>query len=90
MVISGANSVPVIVSPGHDLAHEMPHGGSGGIACGRALPDDSTKAAVDAIERFADADDSCLAGMGRAGSSWASDALAARFLARLLAMAAEA
>lgn len=85
-----ANSVPVIVSPGHDLAHEMPQGGSGGIACGWLLPDDSTKAAVEAIERFAEADDSCLAGMGRAGRSWASDTLApARFRARLLAMAAE-
>ena len=70
-----AAGLPVILAPGHDLAHEMPFGkgmpGPGGLACGWLLPDDSFTAAVEAIGAWAEADARRLEAAGDAGAAWA-------------------
>ena len=74
-----AAGLPVILSPGHDLAHEMPFGsgmtGPGGLACGWLLPDDSFTAAVAAIRAWACATDRRLEAAGDAGAAWAREEL---------------
>jgi glycosyltransferase involved in cell wall biosynthesis len=74
-----AVGLPVILSPGHDLAHEMPFGsgmpGPGGLACGWLLPDDSVAAAVAAIRAWACATDRRLEAAGEAGGAWAREEL---------------
>ena len=81
-----AFGLPVILSPGHDLAHEMP-ADHGRFACGWLLGDDSRSAAVAAICEFATASDAALAAAGIAGRAWAGDALSiARFRDTLAAI----
>lgn len=84
-----ASALPIIVSPGHDLAHEMPRDISGGITCGWLLQDNSMRGAIEAIQQFADIDEASVERMGDAGRSWVNDALSpARFHDKLTAMAA--
>lgn len=69
-----AYGLPVILSPGHDLAHEMPSRG-GRFACGWLLGDDARATAVAAIREFATASDATLAEAGAVGRGWVSDTL---------------
>ena len=81
-----AYGLPVILSPGHDLAHEMP-ALDGRFACGWLLGDDAQATAVAAIREFAKASDATLAAAGATGRSWAAETLAfERFRERLAAM----
>jgi glycosyltransferase involved in cell wall biosynthesis len=74
-----AYGLPVILSGGHDLAHEMPLR-AGRFGCGWLLDEDAVVGAVDAIRGFAAATEADLAAMGAAGRSWAGDVLTrARF-----------
>jgi len=69
-----AFGLPVILSPGHDLAYDMPMQ-SETLACGWLLPDDSRPAAVDAIRMFGEAGESTLRTIGDTGRRWSSDSL---------------
>jgi glycosyltransferase involved in cell wall biosynthesis len=81
-----AYGLPVILSPGHDLAHEMP-ALDGRFACGWLLGDDAQATAVAAIREWATASDVTLAAAGGVGRSWAAETLAfERFRERLTAM----
>ena len=81
-----AYGLPVILSPGHDLAHEMPVR-DGRFACGWLLGDDSQTTAVAAIREFAMASDVTLAAAGATGRSWVADTLSfERFRDALTAM----
>lgn len=82
-----AAGLPVIISPGHDLAHEMP-ARDGRFACGWLLGDDGRATAVAAIREFASASDAALAAAGAAGRAWVADVLPfERFRDRLAALA---
>jgi glycosyltransferase involved in cell wall biosynthesis len=73
-----AHGLPVILSPGHDLAHDLPQAAAGGIACGWLLPDDSGDAAAEAIAEWAvlaEGQRATLAEMGAAGRRWAGEML---------------
>jgi glycosyltransferase involved in cell wall biosynthesis len=73
-----AYGLPVILSPGHDLAHDIPKTVAGGLACGWLLPDDSARAAEAAIAEWASlavGRTAPLAEMGAAGRAWAAEAL---------------
>lgn len=75
-----AHGLPVILSPGHDLAYEMPMAGNGRLACGWLLPDDSPATASQAIGEWAAMAtgrqaNARLLQMGQAGREWAADAL---------------
>jgi len=81
-----AYGLPVILSPGHDLAHEMP-ALDGRFACGWLLGDDVHATAVAAIREFATASDATLAAAGGVGRAWVAETLAfERFRERLTAM----
>jgi glycosyltransferase involved in cell wall biosynthesis len=81
-----AYGLPVILSPGHDLAHEMP-ALAGRFACGWLLGDDAHATAVAAIHEFATASDATLGAAGATGRSWVAETLAfERFRERLTAM----
>jgi glycosyltransferase involved in cell wall biosynthesis len=81
-----AYGLPVILSPGHDLAHEMP-ALDGRFACGWLLGDDAHATAVAAIREWAMASDATLAAARGVGRSWAAETLACeRFRERLTAM----
>lgn len=67
-----AHALPVIVTPGHDLAHELPAAQTYGLTCGWLLPDDTLDAAVNAISEFDRLPSSDAAAMGRAGRDWAA------------------
>jgi glycosyltransferase involved in cell wall biosynthesis len=87
-----AAGLPVILSPGHDLAHEMPQRsathGPGGLACGWLLPDDSFAAAAEAIGAWARADGLRLEALGAAGAAWAREELSPeRFRDELVSLA---
>jgi glycosyltransferase involved in cell wall biosynthesis len=69
-----AHGLPVILSPGHDLAQELPRRG-GYLACGWLLPDDSRIGALQAIEAFCSMPVEEAARRGAAGASWARDTL---------------
>ncbi|MFM7292449.1 MAG: glycosyltransferase [Planctomycetia bacterium] len=82
-----AHGLPVILSPGHDLAHEMPSRG-GRFACGWLLGDDSRVTAEAAIRECATVSAATLAAAGEAGRRWVADALSfERFRDRLSALA---
>ena len=77
-----AHGLPVILSPGHDLAHDLPRAGDGRLACGWLLPDNTHNAAVQAVSEWA-----TMVGMRRGGGqtrellrestrSWVADNLA--------------
>ncbi len=81
-----AYGLPVILSPGHDLAHEMP-AVDGRFACGWLLDDDAPATAVAAIREFAAASDATLAAAGGTGRTWVADTLSfERFRDTLTAM----
>jgi glycosyltransferase involved in cell wall biosynthesis len=81
-----AYGLPVILSPGHDLAYEMP-GSEGRLACGWLLGDDARASAVAAIGEFATASDAALAAAGAVGRAWVGDTLAVdRFRDRVTAL----
>ncbi len=78
-----AYGLPVILSPGHDLAHEMPALG-GRFACGWLLGDEADATAVAAIREFVTASDAALAAAGATGRSWVAETLTfERFRERL-------
>ena len=86
--------LPVILSPGHDLAYELPNTGAGGLACGWLLPDDSMRSAVEAITAFATSCDGSDFGSVRqfpnnaVGRGWVADHLQFdRFRERLISLA---
>lgn len=95
-----AAGLPVILSPGHDIAHDLPRssggtsGPDGNLACGWLLPDDSEAAAVRAIGEWAGlaeggASQARLQSLGAAGRTWAGEQLSAeRFRERLAALEA--
>lgn len=76
-----AYGLPVILSPGHDLAYELPREPAGRLACGWLLPDDSVAAATQAIAQWAalaagtQASRARLAAMGSSGRAWAEATL---------------
>jgi glycosyltransferase involved in cell wall biosynthesis len=81
-----AHGLPVILSPGHDLAHEMPASG-GRFACGWLLGDDSAPVAEAAIAEFAAASASAITTLGETGRAWAAEELSfERFRDRLCAL----
>lgn len=73
--------LPVILSPGHDLAYELPTRGDGSLACGWLLPDDAPASATQAIREWGAlvaprmAAPHGLAAMRTTGRSWAADNL---------------
>jgi glycosyltransferase involved in cell wall biosynthesis len=69
-----AYGLPVILSPGHDLAHEMPTR-DGRFACGWLLGNDAHAIAVAAIREFATASDATLAAAGATGRTWVAETL---------------
>ena len=82
-----AHGLPVILSPGHDLAHEMPLCGEN-LACGWLLPDDSRTAAEQAIKSFCRLSEAEAYTMGTSGAAWARDKLSfERFRDELRALA---
>lgn len=70
-----AYGLPFIVTPGHDLVHEMPTGGAAAGGVGWVLPDTSEQAAVQAIQAFASAAQSRLRCMGQNARTWVADNL---------------
>jgi len=68
------HGLPVILSPGHDLAHELPRLADQ-LACGWLLPDDSEASAVAAIEAFSRMGSVDASRQAMAGASWARDVL---------------
>jgi glycosyltransferase involved in cell wall biosynthesis len=86
-----AHGLPVIVTPGHDLAHDIAAGERDGFPCGWLLPDDGLETAIAAIRDFAAAPASRLVAQGAAGRVWAADHLAFdRFRDALRGVAADA
>lgn len=69
-----AHGLPVILSPGHDLAHELPQCG-GKLAFGWLLPDDSLVSASEAINGFCRMPAAQGANMSTAAAAWARDNL---------------
>jgi glycosyltransferase involved in cell wall biosynthesis len=73
--------LPVILSPGHDLAYELPTRSDGSLACGWLLPDDKLTSAVKAIREWGAlvapraAAPHALVAMRTTGRSWAADNL---------------
>ena len=81
-----AYGLPVILSPGHDLAHEMP-ALDGRFACGWLLGDDAHATAVAAIREWAGASEATRAAAGGVGRAWAAETLSLeRFRERLAVM----
>jgi glycosyltransferase involved in cell wall biosynthesis len=78
---AAAYGLPVILSPGHDLAYDMPRDSAGELACGWLVPDDSRAAAEQAIGEWASlaagspAAGKRLAAMGATGRAWAAEFL---------------
>ncbi len=78
-----AYGLPVILSPGHDLAHEMP-ARDGRFASGWLLGDDAHATAVAAIREWARASDATLLAAGGVGRAWVAETLSfERFRDRL-------
>lgn len=81
-----AYCLPVILSPGHDLAHEMP-ARDGRLACGWLLGDNAEATAVSAIREFVAATDATLAAAGAVGRAWVGEMLSReQFRDRLAAL----
>lgn len=81
-----AYGLPVILSPGHDLAWEMPCR-EGRFACGWLLDDDAHPTAVAAIRAWATAPEATLAASGGTGRAWVGDTLSFdRFRDRIRAL----
>jgi len=85
-----AHGLPVIASPGHDLAHDISAAERSGFPCGWLLPDDAVHTAVAAIRDFAAMTPERLAAAGAAGRAWAADRLSfERFCDRVRRLAAD-
>ncbi|MFM9025635.1 MAG: glycosyltransferase [Planctomycetaceae bacterium] len=83
--------LPVIVTPGHDLAHDIAGAGLHGFPCGWLLPDDTAATAIAAIRDFAATPAARLEALGAAGRAWAADHLSFdRFRDALRGLAADA
>jgi len=82
-----AYGLPVILSPGHDLAYDLPKTAEGRLACGWLLKDDSAAAVDAAISDWAAAARGAgerFAALGAAGRCWAGEMLSRhRFRAEL-------
>ena len=65
-----ACGLPVILSPGHYLAYDLPHQSNGTLGCGWLLPDDGLPSAVAGIRQFATASSAELEAMGCRGRAW--------------------
>ena len=86
---AAAHGLPLILTPGHDLAYDMPHGEDGAFDVGWLLPDLSQGAAVAAIREFAGTAHAQLASMGTTARAWADDELSVdRFTTALWRMLA--
>lgn len=86
-----ACGLPVIVTPGHDLAQDIAGAGLHGFPCGWLLPDDTAATAIAAIRDFAATPAARLEALGAAGRSWAADHLSFdRFRDALRGLAADA
>ena len=70
-----AYSLPVIVTPGHDILDELPAGPRGQLQCGWRLGDDGIASATAAIGEMTSSDAAQLAAMGAAGRAWAAASL---------------
>ena len=70
-----AYALPIIVTPGHDLAHDMPTGLGPGNGVGWLLPDLSEAAAAQAIREFATTSEAQLRKIGQTGRRWVADHL---------------
>lgn len=83
--------LPVVLSPGHDLAHEMPRSPDGRLACGWLLSDNSPRTAIQAITDCLGAIRRDAVGfrrLGAVGRQWVGDELgSARFTDSLQALA---
>ena len=78
-----AYGLPVILSPGHDLAHEMPCR-AGRFACGWLLGDAAHATAVAALRAWTKAPKASLVAAGGTGRAWVGDMLSfERFRDRL-------
>jgi len=90
---AAAYGLPLILTPGIDLAHELPTSSSGGLACGWLLPDDTPAAAAEAVAAWGrlaagpSGRAAALAALGAQGRTWVGDTLAfERFSARLASL----
>lgn len=84
-----AHGLPVVVSPGHDLAADIAAESGGRLPCGWLLGSDSRSEAAAAIAAFASVPAGKLAGMAAAGRAWTSRNLAVpQFQAELRRMLA--
>jgi glycosyltransferase involved in cell wall biosynthesis len=88
-----AHGLPVILSPGHDLAAELPRK-NGRLGCGWLLPDEKRSSAIQAITEWSETLLSSGMAAARArpmqdsGRAWAADNLSfEQFRDRLLALA---
>ncbi len=82
-----AYALPIIVTPGHDLVHEMPTDVGSGNGVGWLLPDLSEAAAAQAIRAFATASQARLRDIGQTGRRWVADNLSPTdFRNRLIAL----
>jgi len=75
-----AFGLPVIVTPGHDLAHDLPCRPDGRLACGWLLRDDSSSAVEEAIREWAaivgeSALPAACGSLGEVGRCWAAEHL---------------
>lgn len=76
---AAAYGLPLLLSPGHDLAHDMPYT-NGHFACGWLLPNDSIEAATEAIRLFGTTPVDQLQRYGATGTTWVRNELSfARF-----------
>ena len=70
-----AHGLPVIVTTGHDLAHEMPTAQGAASGVGWCLPDMTHAAASEAFHAFAAASDKQLRWIGQTARQWAAEEL---------------
>lgn len=80
-----AAGIPVILSPGNDLVHDICH-----LNCGWLLVDDHLESAIKAVVEFAATPEKQLIEMGLRGQEWARTELSLeRFKSQLRALALE-
>jgi glycosyltransferase involved in cell wall biosynthesis len=80
--------LPLIVSRGHDLAHELQGTGNGGISCGWLVENAGVDSAVEAIVAFDSMSEQETAALGAVGREWAGRKLSpAAFRRRLNSLA---
>jgi glycosyltransferase involved in cell wall biosynthesis len=91
-----AHGLPVILSPGHDLAYELPGAEEGRLDCGWLLPNESLQAAVEAIREWSElvtargSEPDRLQRFRETGRNWSADNLSfERFQSALLRLAGD-